>query len=525
VRDAFPSSPFSFAALIFGVVIVNVVDIMSYLVIGLGALAAYYVVSSITAWYRLRYFKGPFLASFSYLWMVKVVLSGQAWRTHFDNRKKYGEPLIRIGPDVLITDDADIVRRMNAARSPYRRSYWYNAFRADPFFHSMVSTQDEQYHSDIKTRTNPAYSGREVPSMESDIDDRVHDLKNLIRRGYLSTNSETKPLDLAVVLQWFTLDVITKLAFGQEWGYLTTQTDVYSFISAFEQFASFMALCCDIPWFQWLFFSRPAVMLVGPKPTDEWGFGKMIAITKQVTTKALRDGGDQPTMMGSFIRHGLNQQQLEAEIPLVVVAGSDTTAGVIRGTLLYILSTPRVYQRLQEEIDDALRTKKVTTNPISVTEAKPLPYLQAVIYEGCRIHPPNQILILKEVPPEGDTLLGRYAVPGGTKIGVNVLGMMRDERVFGADADVFRPERWLGLDPNRRLEMERHAELIFGHGRYMCAGKTVAFMELNKIFFEVCLLSSFPNITDASSSCFAISISKSCTPKLPGGNASTRASS
>ncbi len=35
------------------------------------------------------------------------------------------------------------------------------------------------------------------------------------------------------------------------------------------------------------------------------------------------------------------------------------------------------------------------------------------------------------------------------------------------------------------LEMERAAELTFGAGRYTCAGKTIAFLELNKIFAEV----------------------------------------
>ncbi|KAK0719109.1 cytochrome P450 [Lasiosphaeris hirsuta] len=457
---------------------------MSYLLTSLVALVAYYTLSSIIAWHRLRHFKGPPLASFSYLWMARTALSGEAWKIHFDNSSKYGEPLIRIGPDVLITDEPDIIRCMGAARSPYRRSSWYNAFRTDPYFHSMLSTQDEDYHQDLKSRTAPAYSGREMPSMESDIDGRVADMKELIRRKYISTPNATKPMDLAAVAQYFTLDAVTKIAFGKEWGYLATESDVYSFISSFNEISPFMALCCDIPWFQTLFFNPFVLKLAGPKETDDWGFGKMMGITKEVATKAFKESENQLTMLGSFIRHGLTQRQIENEVPTVVVAGSDTTAGVIRGTLLYIMTTPRVYQCLQAEIDDAVRAGNVSS-PISQAEAKALPYLQAVIYEGIRIHPPNQILIPKLVPPGGDTLLGRYFVPGGTRIAVNLLSMMRHKDTFGEDAYLFRPERWLEVDTEKRQEMERHAELIFGYGRYMCSGKAVAFLELSKIFFEL----------------------------------------
>jgi cytochrome P450 len=101
-----------------------------------------------------------------------------------------------------------------------------------------------------------------------------------------------------------------------------------------------------------------------------------------------------------------------------------------------------------------------------------------------RMHPPNHILLNKLVPPQGDTLKG-YHVPGGTKIAWNLWSLLRSKSMFGEDSYLFRPERWLEVDSERKLEMERHVELIFGYGRYMCAGKTVAFMELNKFYFEV----------------------------------------
>ena len=61
------------------------------------------------------------------------------------------------------------------------------------------------------------------------------------------------------------------------------------------------------------------------------------------------------------------------------IAGSDTTAAVIRKTVFHIASCPRVYQRLKAEIATAVEAGAVST-PITWAEAKKLPYLQVRIY-------------------------------------------------------------------------------------------------------------------------------------------------
>jgi cytochrome P450 len=192
-------------------------------------------------------------------------------------------------------------------------------------------------------------------------------------------------------------------------------------------------------------------------------------------------------LQGSFVRSGLTQPQCETEVVLQIVAGSDTTGNVIKTSMVYLATHPVVYRKLQAEIDAAISEGRVSSPVITNAEAKTLPYLQACIYEFLRIHPPNFVLLTKVVPPAGDTLQGRF-VPGGTKIAENMWGVLRHEPTFGADAHVFRPERWLEADeePERKKKMERVCELVFGHGRFMCAGKVLSFLELNKIFVEVC---------------------------------------
>lgn len=92
----------------------------------------------------------------------------------------------------------------------------------------------------------------------------------------------------------------------------------------------------------------------------------------------------------------------------------------------------------------------------------------------------------KVVPPQGEVVQGKF-IPGGTVVGMNVPAMLRSTELFGSDADLFRPERWLEASEAKRAEMERQVETMFGHGRWMCAGKPIALMELYKTFFEVSL--------------------------------------
>jgi len=63
--------------------------------------------------------------------------------------------------------------------------------------------------------------------------------------------------------------------------------------------------------------------------------------------------------------------------------------------------------------------------------------------------------------------------------------MMRSKNIWGEDAEIFRPERWLEADETQLKLMNSVVELNFGSGKYQCLGKTIAFMELNKIFVEV----------------------------------------
>ena len=80
-------------------------------------------------------------------------------------------------------------------------------------------------------------------------------------------------------------------------------------------------------------------------------------------------------------------------------------------------------------------------------------------------------------------------IPRGTDLAIGIYQANRSPTLWGADADVWRPERWLEAaesDEERFKEMASTVELAFGYGKFQCLGKTIAAMELNKVFEVTC---------------------------------------
>ncbi|KAK3903682.1 Pisatin demethylase [Staphylotrichum tortipilum] len=452
-----------------------------------------YTISAVLAWQRLRHFAGPRLGSFSYLWIIRTSLSGEMGARFRQAQATYDSgsgstTTIRIGPNELLTSDPDAIRRTSAARTRYKRSTWYKMSTIDPYDDAMLSTLDGAAHDRIKAQTAPGYAGKDNPGLEGEVDAVLGEMVERIRGKYAATKGgreEGKPLlDFANMAQYFTLDSISKVAFGEEFGLVKAERDIYGHIGMLYEMAPAMVTIAAVPYFRAVMGSKIVLSLLGPKPTDKKGFGPMLAMGERIVGKRFTpDAKDQQDMLGSFIRHGLTQRQCETEALVQIIAGSDTTATTIRATLLYLMSTPRAYKALQAEIDAGIASSAISS-PVSNAEANELPYLQGVILEGLRLHPPFTGLPFKVVPPEGDTMDGRR-VPGGTLVAPNFAATGRHRGTFGPDADVFRPERWIEAGPEQRGEMRRVAEMVFGYGRWGCAGKMIAFLELNKVFVEL----------------------------------------
>ncbi|KAI0108427.1 cytochrome P450 monooxygenase [Daldinia grandis] len=455
-------------------------------------LSLWFIITTLVAWYRLRHIPGPFLASFSHLWVVKSTLFGTLCKD-FSGLRKYG-PLVRIAPNRILTSDPEILRRIASVRSTYGKDEWYNAVKFTPDDENMITILDNPTHDQRKAKTIKGYSGRANNGLEHTIDSLVAHFIDVVRRKHIS-KSETRYVDFTSLSRYFTLDIITRLAYGKSFGFLEANEDLYEYTAHMDKTLKRVNLCQEIPFLRWIVFSRPFHALFGVKPTDEKGVGKMMGVTQAIINERFQDEKPVDDMLGSFIHHGLTADECGSEAILQVIAGADTTALAIRTTLMYIVATPRVYSQFKTMIKQCVERNEVST-PITYEEAQKLPYLKAIILEGIRIRSPTSYGHYKKTPPEGDTINGIF-IPGGTGIGHNSLALTRSEAIFGEDVEVFRPERFLECDEKKKAERALAIDIIFGNGRWMCAGKFIAMMELHKVFFEFLRVFDFQLINPA----------------------------
>ena len=140
----------------------------------------------------------------------------------------------------------------------------------------------------------------------------------------------------------------------------------------------------------------------------------------------------------------------------------------MRSIFYHLLKNPKVYAELQREIDTAT-TEGNLSSPPKYSESIQLPLLCASIKEGMRLHPSTGLTMPRLAPKGGMTLCDQY-IPEGYSVGMNGAVVHYDKSVFGADADHFRPQRWLEGDAKK---MDKYM-LHFGAGTRTCIGKNVS---------------------------------------------------
>ncbi|XP_011069681.1 ferruginol synthase-like [Sesamum indicum] len=148
------------------------------------------------------------------------------------------------------------------------------------------------------------------------------------------------------------------------------------------------------------------------------------------------------------------------------VAGADTTSVTVEWAMTELLRNPQVMSKLKMEV----RTVVGANKQVEESDISKLPYLQAVIKESTRYHPPGPFLMRRK---DGDDLeIKNYVIPKNSVILINIWAIGRDPRIW-PNPDSFEPERFL----NREVDFKSHDfELTpFGAGRRICPGQPLAY--------------------------------------------------
>lgn len=103
----------------------------------------------------------------------------------------------------------------------------------------------------------------------------------------------------------------------------------------------------------------------------------------------------------------MSDREIIGSTTVLVNAGGDTTAASLSAITFYVLRDPRVLKRLQNEI----RCSFSKAEAITSTTIGRLTYLNAVIEETFRIHPPTAGNFARRTGAEGDIIDGNFIPP------------------------------------------------------------------------------------------------------------------
>ncbi|KAI5060530.1 hypothetical protein GOP47_0024950 [Adiantum capillus-veneris] len=163
---------------------------------------------------------------------------------------------------------------------------------------------------------------------------------------------------------------------------------------------------------------------------------------------------------------------VKASILEILTGSTDTTTAAVEWAMAELLCAPKSkLAKLQEEISAVVQTGQ----QVEESHFNSLPYLQAVVKETLRLHPPVPLLLphLARDPIE----IAGFSLPRNTRLFVNVWAIGRDASLWEA-AHEFKPERFLvgGHASDVGLFGGQSYQLLlpFGRGRRGCPGSHLA---------------------------------------------------
>ncbi|XP_026408386.1 7-ethoxycoumarin O-deethylase-like [Papaver somniferum] len=188
-------------------------------------------------------------------------------------------------------------------------------------------------------------------------------------------------------------------------------------------------------------------------------------------------------------KHDLKTQvtmvQLKAVLLDVVVAGTDTSATTLEWAMSEVIKNPEVMRKAQEELDEVVGKNSI----VEESHMNQLPYLEAVVKETLRLHPPGPLLIPHRSIKS--SVVAGYTIPEGSRVFVNAWAIHRDSEAW-SNPLTFQPERFLSSDDNLKkygYTGNNFDYIPFGSGRRICAGTPLA--ERMMIYVLASLLHSF----------------------------------
>ncbi|KAJ5409605.1 uncharacterized protein N7487_003964 [Penicillium crustosum] len=412
----------------------------------------------------LAKFPGPFWGSVTRLWIAWHNLQETEVPTVYALAQKYG-PVVRITPTLLLVSDHEKLPEVYHRNADKTGHYITGSFGETE---SLFNMRSHKTHAVFRKHVAGPYSFSNIKKMEPLLDARINAWTTKLNEKFAKSG---EAFDFAWWAVYMAYDIISEIGFGEPFGFIEKGEDIGGLIQGFHDGLPAFGLLARLhPFTSWIKTTFLKKYLVA-KPEDNSGIGVLMRFRDRLIDQRIKDiqdgrKSDRTDLLQTFLDaltedgKPLDLEYIRAEVLLVLLAGADTTGTAFQAMVQFLLTHPGAYKRMMEEIDNAVRKGLISD----------MPQRLCVCVRLRRISSPRY------VPEPGLDLYGRFA-PAGTEITCNPYLVHRDPKLYGYDAEEFKPERWLDVE---RAKLYNKYNFSFGYGSRVCLGRDIAMMELFK---------------------------------------------
>ncbi|KAJ8124646.1 hypothetical protein O1611_g8994 [Lasiodiplodia mahajangana] len=347
-----------------------------------------------------------------------------------------------------------------------------------PTVPDTISSAGDADHRRLRRLQAHAFSEKAIMLQETYLQDHTRKFINRLRDEASRKNGI---IDLAKWVNFLTTDVIGDLSFGESFGGLDTGKlhpwldTLFTTLKTFTFIREILRLPPPI---------IKASLACIPRAMREHQQGA-VAFGAEAARRRMAQKTDRPDFMSYMMRHnddgsrGMSQSELEMAAITFIVAGSETTATMISGTMYLLICNPTVLSNLTKKIQSDFPAPSDLTG-INLQKHK---YLNSVLKEGMRLYPPAPDTLFRTTQDHPAMVAGKL-VPPHTSITMNLWAAGRDPVNFHRPLE-FIPERWMeDACPEFRKD-DKAAFKPFSTGPRDCIGKNLAWAEMRLILAQL----------------------------------------
>jgi cytochrome P450 len=181
------------------------------------------------------------------------------------------------------------------------------------------------------------------------------------------------------------------------------------------------------------------------------------------------DGGDT----------AFTDEEIYGNMLTILLGGEETTANTMAWMIHFMIEHPETQARMRMEAAQVVGKVGMLSQ---LQDTERLNYIEALAHETMRLKPAAPLIFLE---PIEDVKIGGVAIPKQTALMMLTLHGGLQETHF-ADANQFRPERWLEQAQASGCAHNTRAFVPFGAGPRFCPGRQLAMMEIKTVMTMLC---------------------------------------